>query len=293
MHIFIPRQFSAQDLFQKTGVCFVQPSDLPSEITFDFSKLGFARPTGVVFLNNLTRYLLSQDVVVKYAGMNVESPAIRYLDDSLFFEPLLGQKLNPQSQPRGTTIPLTEVTTLQYTGWLSFTLVPWLVECTGYPEEVFAELRTCLAEVFNNIKDHTTNGVASVFCQWFPKEKSLRIALADFGVGVPATVSRVAAGLSDNDAILKAFEEGFSSQSIPTNRGIGLHFLKQNVVENLHGRLTLRSQSGAICFDPNGNETVFVPNYVQGYCPGTMIELEIPTEKFDLEPQEAVNLSWI
>lgn len=293
MLITLPRQFEAKDLFPFVNKYLGELEALPDEVQFDFSNLSFVRPSGIVFLSNLSRYLDKCGVGVSFDGMDPSKNSIRFLDDSLFFEQHVGHKLNPSASPRGTTMPLQSVMTGEAHGWIGYELVPWLSVCSGLPQDEFAEFRTCISELFNNISDHTDSGVGSIFCQWYPNEKRLMLALADIGVGIPEKVRSVLPELTDEAALLKSFEDGFSTKSLPTNRGVGLHFLKQNVVERLGGSITVRSRSGAVTFEKVGNNPIFRAYNQAGYCPGTFFELEIRTDQFDFEPEGSGEIQWI
>lgn len=278
VHLKIPRQFYAEDLFPAVKQAFGTFDNVPEAVRLDFSDLRFVRPSGVVFLSNLTRLLVRQGCGVTYVGMDIGSEPIKFLDDSKFFVQHLGRPLREGCVPRSTTRPLIEIRHEQGPGWVSLDLIPWLSTCSGVALEQFGEFRTCILEVFNNIQDHTAFDVGSVFAQWYPNEQRLQIAIADFGAGIPATVRRREPSLNDDEAIVRAFEDGFSGKSRPQNQGIGLHYLKQNVTENLGGRFTVRSLGGAIMFDKDGFSVLPVPYPAGGFCPGTLIDIEIRTD---------------
>lgn len=278
MKVVLPAEFRAENLFTHTEQCFGRFDVLPEAVSFDFSRMRFALPSGVVFLSNLSRFLVRNGCKVTYANINTNSEAIRFLDDAMFFEQHLQKLLIPTSTVRPTTQPLRAIHHEASHGWIGLTLLPWLSQCSGVAVEHMAELKTCLSELFNNIADHTDSGVGSIFAQWYPNKGSLEICIADFGQGIPATVGRMVDGLSDSEAIAKAFEDGFSSRSLPTNRGVGLHILQQNVVDNMSGTLKCLSAGGGLTIKKVGNLVRKVPYSVQGFCPGTMIEMRFRTD---------------
>jgi anti-sigma regulatory factor (Ser/Thr protein kinase) len=278
MIVTLPRQFRAEQLFTQVEQHFGQFEQLPEEISFDFSRMQFLRPSGVVFLSNLSRYLSHRGCCVRYSNLDVNRSAIQFLDDAKFFEQHLGEPLAATSGIRPTTQPLQAIHPQESHAWLEFTLLPWLSAHCGVPVRHMAELKTCLSEVFNNIADHTDSGLGSVFAQWYPREENLEICIADIGQGIPNTVARIVQGLSDSEAIALAFEDGFSSQSLPTNRGVGLFYLQQNVVQNFSGTLRCLSAGGGVTIDKVGNLVRKVPYKVQGFCPGTMIEMRFRTD---------------
>jgi anti-anti-sigma regulatory factor len=56
-----------------------------SKIIFDFSKLNFIEPVGVVVLSNLIEYFRKIDVKVYFQGHTNRSQTNIFLDDSGFF----------------------------------------------------------------------------------------------------------------------------------------------------------------------------------------------------------------
>lgn len=290
--VILPRQFRAPELFPQVQREFGRLERVPSHVQFDFSQLKFARPSGVVFLSNLTRYLRRNGCKVTYCGLNPSRDPVAYMDDSLFFEQHCGRRLLDSSQPRPTTMPLMEIRHTEVHGWIGFQLIPWLAASSGVPEQELAEFRTCMSELFNNIQDHTEYDVGSVFAQWFPQEHKLEIVVADFGSGIPRTVRTVEAIDSDANAILRSFDEGFSAKSIPTNRGAGLHYLRQNVLNNLGGKLRVHSGGGVVRFEKNGNSHQVELCEGSGYCPGTMVELEIRTDRIEFDEVNDGSFEW-
>lgn len=97
---------------------------------------------------------------------------------------------------------------------------------------------------------------------------------------------------NDGSAIIRAFDEGFSSRTTPQNRGAGLHFLQQNVIDNLGGSLRVSSGSGSVRFSKSSNSLKKELYSVAGYCPGTMIEFQIRTDKIEFDEVGEVNFQW-
>ncbi|MBY6177583.1 ATP-binding protein [Mameliella alba] len=229
-------------------------------------------------MSNLSHFLGRNGTEVRFVGLDRYSASIEFLDDARFFEQHLGHVLVDGCAVRQTTQPLVEIRNEASHGWIGMTLLPWLSECSGVPTEQMAEFRTCISELFNNISDHTELDVGSIFAQWYPQERQLEICIADFGIGIPATVARVESDLTDSQAILRAFEDGFSSKSLPTNQGVGLWYLQKIVVEELGGTLSCQSSAGGVNMEKVGNLVRKVPYDTRGYCPGTLIEVKFSTD---------------
>ena len=286
----LPRQFTAQNLFPFIKEEFGTFQNVPNQVDFDFSRVNFVLPSGIAFLSNLSRFLLRNGCDVFYSNMNVRTPAIRFMDDALFFEQHMGKKLDPNSRPRRTTVPLIEIQRCESSVWLETQFLPWFSDCSNIPWHDLAELKTCLSELFNNIEDHTNYDVGSIFAQWYPQKERVQIAIADFGAGIPETVRTKCPELNDNQAIIMAFEDTFSTQSTPQNRGVGLYNLWQNVVQNMGGCVKIHSAGGAVKFENIGNFLRTVPYAANGYCSGTLIELEFDTSSIEITEGETEDL---
>jgi len=123
--------------------------------------------------------------------------------------------------------------------WLQGNLVPWLASRLGIPEASLYSFKNCVAELFNNIQDHTQYDIGSIFVQHFPAEKSVTISLSDFGIGIPAKVQEKLPKATDPQAIIEAVKEGFTTKSNPGNKGIGLDYLLKTVVLGNGGQVTI------------------------------------------------------
>ncbi|WP_420337528.1 ATP-binding protein [Roseibium sp.] len=293
IQVFLPSQFTAPEIFPVIRDSFGTFSEIPTEVDFEFSNLRFVRPSGIVFLSNVARYLHRSGCRVTFSGMRRETNCIRFLDDSKFFEQHIGQAICEGSSPRSTTQPLREVRHEQSHNWLRSTLIPWLSISSQVPEHDLYNVQTCISEIFNNINDHSSQDVGSIFAQWYPNERRVIISVADFGQGIPNAVRTVEGELSDPLAITRAFDNEFSSKSTPRNRGVGLFDLKQNVVGRFGGRVTVHSLGGAVEFR-NVDGSVNTSTYnVNGYCPGTLIDIELSTDRIEITNGERESFTWI
>ncbi len=264
----------------------------PPELVFDFSKLGFVRPAGVVFLSNLVYWLAEKRTRVKFIKADGDSDALRFLDDSLFFEQHCGEKVRSAAAPRGTTRPLVQVAHKDSHDWLQTNLVPWLAGRLSITEASLYSLKACISELFNNIQDHTRYDIGSIFVQHFPRENRVQTAISDFGRGIPRNVRTKVADLTDAQAIIKAVEEGFTTKSTPANQGIGLDYLLKTVVQGNGGQVTIYSGTGIVQFRRSGSavQPRTLPNV--GFCPGTTIDITLRTDAIVILPQEREELEW-
>lgn len=265
---------------------------LPDHVCLEFSRLAFIEPAGVTFLSNFILWLRNRGVGVSFSAYDARTEAIRFLDDSLFFEKHLGRKLNPAAKPRATTQPLIDVHHEESHAWLRIHMVPWLSDALGVAEEALDPFQVCVSEIFNNIKDHSALEIGSFFAQHFPRLDRVSIAVADFGRGIPTLVRKLHPDMSDNDAIRKAVEAGFTTSSTPRNQGIGLDYLLETVVMHNGGTATIYSLKGAVRFQRDGAAIAAQPLANVGFCPGTTIDISLRTDTIGNLVQEPEPEVW-
>lgn len=286
----IPNQFDNHTMYMLLKAVLdenLQPR--AQNITFDFTPLEFIEPVGVTVLSNIFEWLRSTKRVA-FKFKYIDSPPIRYLDDSGFFEIFLGHKLYVNSYVRTTTVPLELVSYDKSHDWLHGRFADWLTRRLHMNRSSIASILMSLGEIFINIKDHSGQKIGCIFAQHYPNMARIKIAVSDFGVGIPETVKKRFAAASDNDAILKAVEYGFSTQSTPQNRGVGLTTLISNVVKNNQGTMAVHSGQGAVQFDLTGTDissrSLLTPaNFIQ-YYPGTLFSVILRTDTIEQVTEE-------
>jgi anti-sigma regulatory factor (Ser/Thr protein kinase) len=265
----------------------------PPMLVLDFQRLNFIQPAGVIFLSNLIWWLAEHGTTVKLINANRDVEALRYLDDSQFFEQHCGAKVWERSSPRSTTIPLLRIAPSHSHDWLEHTLLPWLSRNLGLTQASFYDLKTCLSELFNNIKEHTRLEIGSIFVQHYPRQDRINISLADFGLGIPMKVREVRADLSDTDAVVLAVQEGFTTKSIPGNAGLGLDLLLKTVVGTNSGEVTIYSGHAIVRFrSRKKGEIHHFPIENVGFCPGTTIDINLRTDLIVELPEDREELKW-
>ncbi|WP_237354641.1 ATP-binding protein [Xanthobacter sp. YC-JY1] len=252
------------------------------------SSLSFIEPAGVTFLSNIGYWLVSRGCNPRFINIDNRNQSIIYLDDSLFFEQHCGSRLRVEACPRRTTQPLQRIDHDRIHSWLRMELIPWLSSCLGMTQSSLSMFQVCISELFNNINDHSIPNTGSIFVQHYPNKNEIRIAVADFGPGIPSTVARRAPNLTDVQAILKAVEPGFSSLSSPRNRGAGLDILLETAVRRNGGRVTIFSQSSYVVFSQQG---CHVHGGV-GFCPGTTIDICLRTDTIEQIEDGPEDLEW-
>lgn len=248
------------------------------EVKYDCSALDWIDPIGMTVFFNLVKKLQSLNVKQSITGLtNSHRDPLKFMDDSNFFKEILGEALREDACPRDTTIPIRMVEHKESYYWVENSCINWIAKRINRSPESLAELKLCLYELFNNIKDHSSVNSGCIFTQYYPRKDTVSIALADFGVGIPHKVRTVCPNMkNDAEAIKKAMEEGFTTKSSHRNRGVGLHLLAQTVANN-EGTLTIRSGYGKILHYKDGTS----PFQMEQHYPGTAFLIELSTSKFD------------
>ena len=292
--LLLPSQLNGAGLCQTASMFkHVSDSGTPESVTLDFACLDYVQPCGVTFLSNFAFWLARQGVKVFFSRYDRPGYAIKFLDDSLFFEQHLGRKLHANSSPRATTMPLQRVENEKSHAWLRSDFIPWLSHCIGMNAASLYTVQVSLSEIFNNIQDHADLNVGSIFIQHFPNKKIVNISIADFGCGIPHTVrTTLPELLDDSEAIKQAVQEGFTSRSTPRNRGAGLDYLLQTAVAHNGGTVSIFSLEGYVVFT-RGDEGVIARTVrKRGFCPGTTIDIALRTDTIVPVEDESEEFAW-
>jgi len=264
----------------------------PDTLIFDLARVGFVEPSGVVMLHNLTRYLHSMGCKVFYRNYNEPRPGLLFLDGAGFFEDVIRTKAFEGTRRKATTLSLREIRTIDAHGWVSSDFLPWLANCSSRSEAALGHFGFCISEIFNNIRDHSDHQVGSIFAQWYPNIDTLKLAVGDFGRGIPATVATVEPELAGATAIERAFDPKFTSQSTPKNRGAGLDFMRKNVCQSLNGTMTVYSGGAAVLARAGGQIVHLNPIYGNSGYTGTLFEIVLPTHRIPEANPEEEEMRW-
>jgi anti-sigma regulatory factor (Ser/Thr protein kinase)/anti-anti-sigma regulatory factor len=251
-------------------------------VRFDFSRITFIDPTGVVVVSNLIDYLREGGVKVKFRGLQEPySDAITYLDDCAFFRHYAGKPLRIHAALRNTTVPLERVKSAEKYSYLNNKLMPWIAARVGLEQDSVDAVRVCIEEIFHNIDDHAGVKVGCALAQFFPKNDHIQVAISDFGVGIPAVVRSVLPKISDSGALLKACEEGFTTKTNVRNRGAGLATLMRYVTLSNEGTVQLISGRAEVVANQDFGKTKLRSRVAKGIYPGTLVRLILRTDRFE------------
>lgn len=133
-----------------------------------------------------------------------------------------------EHEPAGRFIPLTQIRNSAELTNLISEMVPLL-----HLESVQAEpIKYVVAELVRNVSEHSLSPHGAIICaQYYPDTKTIRLGIADTGVGIRRTISQSYATSKDISAIKLALLPGITGTTTKiggteTNAGAGLFFIK-------------------------------------------------------------------
>jgi signal transduction histidine kinase len=287
--IAIPYNLNPYTMYTLFGAVIANQEPISREIEFDFSRVDFVESVGIVILSNLIEWLRKRNVTISYVNCDPMRRAIGYLDDVGFFSTYWGKPLTQKAQLRDTTFPFRSLMCIDSHQWIDGNIFPWLANKLEVTENSLAEFKTVVREIFNNIADHSEENVGCMHVQWHPNIKRVKIAVSDFGIGIPTEIRKVAEVKNDAVALKMATTQGFSSKK-GRNMGAGLSYLIDNVVGLNKGWVSIYSGAGQITF----NHVTSVANLAlkQGIYPGTLISMILRTDNIVGDAEEVEEVQW-
>lgn len=294
VHVCLPHNLTTANMHSVIGkILDTNGWPLAASVNIDFSRLSFIHPDGITIICNLIEWLLLHSVRVYFVGIDQITRCLAYLDDCGLFSTYLQKPLRPHARPRNTTLPFKKIRHADSHSWLDHEAFPWIAQKMQMDPSAISEFRACVREVFNNVQDHSTQDIACVHTQWFPNIERLRIAIADFGVGIPHSMKSLANGRDDAAVIEMATYEGVTSKR-GRNHGAGLSYLLDNVVGRNQGRVEIFSHRGQLHCAPGPGEQKIVrrSSLAAGFYPGTLLAIELRTDTIEIHHGGTEDLQW-
>ncbi|MGT2749642.1 ATP-binding protein [Streptococcus orisasini] len=295
MHtITLPKQVTT-DSIRKNIIEFrnyVDKSSDSASVSIDLTKVEFIQPAGVIALNNIFQWSKQHKGIEVSFIVNTDTENKRnreimeYLTDCGFFANFGQADIFKVPKLRKTMLSLKTLETSKVNQWKQSDLMVWLQRQTGKRND-FSSICVAIDEIFNNISDHSTEKIGSIFGQYYPKSNEIVIAVSDFGIGIPKSLKeKYGEEKTDNEWIEIALKEGVSTQSVPQNRGAGLANIMKTLTINQIGQVTIISNCGRVKID--NNQIVESKSFEDSY-QGTFFELKIDTSNqslYDIEEEE-------
>jgi len=223
------------------------------EVTFTFTNCDFLQQNAVAFIGGLVRLIQRKGGTAYFAVRTIQDRVRTNLEQNGFLH-ALGFADPPWD---GNSIPYREDLTYNHNEFAEYLSDRWLGRGWVRISDVLkTHITQPVIEAYINVFDHAQSPVGVLTCgQRYPYKKLLKLAMVDFGVGIPHTVRAYLKQpeMTAADALRWAFQPGTTTKDGKTlARGIGLKYLKSFIEEN-RGRLEIYSDTGYVCI-ANGSE---------------------------------------
>ncbi len=257
---------------------FDKLAELPRTLNIDLTHMYFIAPYHVVSLACLIEEYYMKGVIIRFNKVN--NQASRYLDNLGFFnyweDGFDRKKYHPEEVK--TSFCLWQLDKEMFH--------PYVTYAQAYFTKHFFNgldlqpLNTSLTELFNNVIDHSKSKVSGyVFTQYYPNKKEFIISLCDFGSGIPNTIIKYLRKTQDKtvtplEAFDLAFKRGFSTESTPSNRGLGLDNIA-SIVRSMKSELLIISNN--VCFKQQSDGKIVKQTIQEGFR-GTQVVIYLKTD---------------
>lgn len=235
IHHWHPKISAIQKLFK----LYISAREFAPEtdtVYFDFSECEFFANHAAVFLGGLDRFLkekyrFSEITYGSYCNPEVET----YLTRVGYFNKMQGWSQLPYSD-----FSLDDIRRKK-----PYEDINQLLEQPDFPFRRKADrdvIKSKIGELFLNVLQHSQSPAGcSASAQFYPSEDRFRFAIVDYGIGISENIRRFflqqhAENISPGEALLKAFEEHFTTKA--GANGLGLKEIKAYVLQN-QGKISI------------------------------------------------------
>lgn len=251
--IRLPSRATVEESFQVLAACEqIEASPVAREL--DSSETTMFGPLGVALL----ALALERRRSAQLPDLQFRVPAAeeaRHFLDEVGFSRFLSSEQAEAAQPSGT-LQMRRLRCLMpiYTEQIAQMIgsrVP------GTPDDVAYLIQLCLNELLQNAFEHADSKEGSfVLARWYSRTRSVRIAVVDGGVGIPAALRRKEiAGLQrkgDWEVIVDAVtRQGITSREGTKRGGFGLKLLREAAIGR-GGKVVVISSTAKAVFKPSG-----------------------------------------
>ncbi|MHC4103521.1 MAG: hypothetical protein ACYSR9_01170 [Planctomycetota bacterium] len=242
-----------------------------STVHFDFSNCNFLANHACVFLGGLDYFLRKKYGISTVLYINIKNEKVNnYLQKIGFFS----------REDRWSHLPYSDFTLEDIRQKKPYQDIRTLLEQPEFPFRSAEDrqiIRNKIGELFLNVLQHSESvSGCSSSAQFYPGEEIFRFSLVDFGIGIAHKIQTFFAdkkqqNLSQQDALLKAFEERFTTKE--GSNGLGLKVIREFVLQN-RSKLSIFCNKVYYFFDGDREEEkLYLWNTSRGY-DGTYIVID-------------------
>jgi len=258
-------------------------------LNFDFSNCTFLQQNAVAFLGGLIGLAHSKKAESSVKLGTLKPQIHRHLENNGFLNRFFPHQY-PNKPNSTTAIPYREDRKNNSAEYTHYLLNQWLGRgWVAISNELKNYIVTHVIEAYLNVFDHAQSPIGVITCgQFYPNLQLLKIAILDFGVGIPNSVRQYLEkpDMTPEQCLMWAFEANNTTKAAgrdAISRGVGLKQLKSFIPLN-EGTLEIYSDHGYVCIDRTGEKFINRPNGFQGTCVQITLKCDTQFYKMPTEP---------
>ncbi|HHV16104.1 MAG TPA: sensor histidine kinase [Gelria sp.] len=254
------------------------PNEL-ERIMFDFSKVRFATPIGLIATVAMMKYCKFNNVAKEYYLREGKSPICSYLERMDFYKHFSIQK--PRGQRADKENSMLEIQAIDGTvpnHIITKRLLGIIEKQVSLSEGMYASIGWAIGETIDNIEHHSQSKINGYVCAQ-TYDDSLEIGIVDCGIGIREALwsNDIYKNIISHDEAIKV-ATGKKVTGKPGQEsghsGIGL-FVTKSILQHNQGTLLIISGDSLVQFGASGVKVTEV-GYWQGTLVGLQFNLKMP-----------------
>ncbi len=248
------------------------------DVVIDFSKTRFISP---VFALSLLVYVSQNDRNICFVNMNEYMKAF-HLDDVIMPDEVRRSEFIAimEGYAKKTYIPIISFPAQRNNDdkeEILTVIENLLIRQSNISGNVASGLKYMISETIDNITEHSESDRGFICAQAYPKKGYLDICIADRGVTLLGSYSKLDGNEIENDIeAIKAANRGLSSKNLPDaeNRGYGIYTSKKMLIKGLGGQYMIMSGGAGYMKSRTIDGFFVLPGGLRWN--GTIVALRIP-----------------
>lgn len=242
--------------------------------TVDFLKPTFISPLLTVLIKT---FLSNKEV--KLTGMSSYMEYIRF-ENTLFSNGNDNLEDKLKEYHSKSYLPLVsfpaEQISIEEKGSITKTIENLLTKNTVIPSNIVSAIKYMIAEISDNILEHSSATQGFIYAQAFPRKKFIDICIGDNGIGLLNAYKKANHHFNNDLDAMHAANDRVSAKQRPEaeNRGYGLYTSKRILAKGLDGEYMMIS--GRCAYSLNSKEEKYYNLKEPTLITGTTVLLRVP-----------------
>jgi hypothetical protein len=267
--LVVPSRVTDNDSYQLTKLCF-EADRIKGELTLDCSNASRFAPLGLAMVASIVALRKEAGKATVVIPPN-DADTRAFLDEVGFDGLVAGRDARPGTLELRQMKALHATYTQQVVDLLAKRVSGAITAENGYP------IQLCLNELLQNVFEWSASPIGCIiFCRWYRQTKSVRLAVVDRGIGLPAALRREKVQELQRATDAEVIEAAVSTPLLTSRRnrigGLGLKTIRELVCDR-NGRLTVVSLGAKVTW--RGSRVTKFQNRTLDLFRGTAIEIDI------------------